>query len=329
MRKEPLISIVLPVYNVEKYVEKCIRSILTQSYKKFELIVVNDGSTDKSLEICQRFYDDDIIILDRKQRGGLSSARNLGMKYCHGEYIAFIDSDDWIENNYLEELVNGIFDEDVDIVQCGYNRKLDDNKTLYKKCFSEKIINNNDKILYEYFVEHSIYTTVWGKIFRRKAIDNLFFKEGHNYEDRIFMADLLENVNKIKIIDKPLYNYRKNNNSITQSGITKEKIEDVLYAYEYSKNKSKNNKQNYSIYISYVLCGACIELYYQLWLKHDPALNYLKDRLIDKFIENYSTLNMRKFKVKKLGKLKVILFRYNRKITMLILRVLKLMNIVE
>lgn len=325
---EPLISIVLPVYNVEAYVEKCIRSILNQNYRNFELIIVNDGSTDKSLELCQTFHDEKIILLN-KENGGLSSARNLGMMHCRGEYIAFVDSDDWIENNYLEELVNGMFDEDVDIVQCGYNRQLDDNKTLYKKCFSEKIINNNDNVLYEYFISRSIHTAVWGKLFRKKVIDNIFFKEGHNYEDLIFLADLLGKTNKVKIIDKALYNYRKNKNSITQSSVSEGRIQDILYAYEYFEIKCKNYKQDYSMYISYMFCATCVELYYQLWIKNDKNLNFLKDIVVAKFIENYRTIKMKSLKHGKLGKFKIILFRYNKKITILILRVLKLMNIVE
>ncbi len=329
-KKEPLISIVLPVYNVEKYVEKCIRSILAQSYKRFELIIVNDSSTDNSLEICRKFNDNNVIILNngsKNKGGGLSSARNLGMQYCCGEYITFIDSDDWIEYNYLEELVHGIIDEDVDMVQCGYKRKLNDRKTLYKKCFSEKIIDNNTQVLDEYFVENSIYTAVWGKLFRKDSIGNLLFKEGYNYEDVIFMADLLEKIDKVKLIDKTFYNYRLNKNSITQSSVSKERVHDILYAYEYAWHKFKNYQQNYAMYINYTLCGVCIELYYQLWLKDDPTLNYLKSEVTDKFMDNYNTLNMRKLKTKRLGKLKIIFFRYHKKMTLWILRVFKLMNI--
>lgn len=325
---EPFISVIVPVYNVEKYVETCILSILGQSYQKYELIIVNDGSADNSLEICQKYQGENVVIINQEHRG-LSSARNLGIRFCKGMYIAFIDSDDWIEKNYLEELVRGIDAEDIDIVQCGYARKINDAKTMYEKRFAAKKIESNEQILYEYFVNEGISTIVCAKVFRKELFERVSFKESYFYEDRIFTADLLEFVNKVNIIDKVLYNYRINRDSITKSRITEEKVLDFLYAGEYLITKSREFIQDYSMYARYDFSGRCIELYYRLVLQNEEKLNFLHQMVIDKFTENYDALEMKKLKRKKLGKIKRTLFQKNKKLTLLIFWCLKFAKIVN
>lgn len=321
--EEKFISIVLPVYNVEKYVEKCITSILNQSYKNFELIIVNDGSTDRSLEICQRYQGENILLLDKKH-GGVSSARNWGMKFCKGEFIAFIDSDDWVEENYLGELINGFAEEDVDITQCGYIRRKDNQKILRQRRVEEKIIDTQDLIWYEHLVTGNINNMVWGKIFRKSLIDGFRFQENHDYEDGMFIIDILEHARKVKTIDKLLYNYRRNPESITQSGMTAKKVYDCFYAAKYVTNKVQNYKPQYMMYARYAFCSKCIRLYYVLWLKNDPALKFLQDEIMDKFYENYHALKIRDLKGKKLRKAKLWLFHHHRTMTLWVLKIFNL-----
>ncbi len=321
--KNFFISIILPVYNVEKYVEKCITSILNQSYKNFELIIVNDGSTDRSLEICQKYQGENILLLD-KPHGGLSSARNLGLQYCKGEFIAFIDSDDWVEENYLEELINGFTEEDIDITQCGHVRRKDNQKILRQRNVEEKIMDTQDLIWHEHLVTGNLNTMVWGKIFRKSLIENFRFQENHDYEDGMFIIDILEHTRKVKTINKLLYNYRKNPASITQSGMTAQKIYDCFYAAEYVLDKVRNYKPSYTIYARYAFCSKCIRLYYILWLKKDPARKCLQDEVLDKFYENYGALNIRDLKCKNLHKAKLYLFAHHRKITLWLLKIFNL-----
>ena len=321
--KEKFISIILPVYNVEKYVEKCITSILNQSYKNFELIIVNDGSTDCSLELCQKYQGENILLLD-KPHGGVSSARNLGLQYCKGEFIAFIDSDDWVEENYLEELINGFTEEDIDITQCGHIRRKDNQKILRRRKVKEKIIDDNNQIWYEHLVAENINNMVWGKIFRKSLIENFRFKENHDYEDGMFIIDILEQTRKVKIINKLLYNYRKNPASITQSGMTEKKVHDCFYAAEYVTKKVRTHNPNYMIYARYAFCSKCIRLYYVLWLQNDSALKGLQDEILDKFYEIYRALKIRDLKCKKMHKAKLYLFVHHRKTTLWLLKIFNL-----
>ena len=120
---EDLVSIIIPVYNTEKYLSKCLESVINQTYKNLEIILINDGSTDKSKEICESFAKKDkrIQILN-KENSGVSSARNHGMRLAKGQYIAFIDGDDYAEENYIEELLKNLKQTESDCVLCGYNR---------------------------------------------------------------------------------------------------------------------------------------------------------------------------------------------------------------
>ena len=123
MKNRPIISIIVPVYNVESYLERCINSILNQTFKNFELILVDDGSTDKSGEICDSFagYDKRIRVIHKKN-GGLSSARNVGLDVSIGKYIGFVDSDDWIDEFMYEKLYRNMIKTKSDIVICNFSR---------------------------------------------------------------------------------------------------------------------------------------------------------------------------------------------------------------
>lgn len=138
--KDILVSIVIPVYNAEIYLKKCINSILTQTYKNIQIILVNDGSTDNSAKICEDFLKkDNRIKLINKTNGGVSSARNMGIYNCEGDYIVFVDSDDWIDSRHIEDLVNPIFIEDYDLVVCNYSIV---NENKCNKNSSYKQMNN-------------------------------------------------------------------------------------------------------------------------------------------------------------------------------------------
>ena len=128
-----LVSIVVPIYNAENYLTKCIYSIIKQTYKNIEIILVNDGSTDNSLKICETFALNDkrIIIISQKNMG-VSTARNIGINVAKGEYISFVDSDDTIEDNYIQELVDNSNSGKVDVVICGYNDIYTNNKSHLK-----------------------------------------------------------------------------------------------------------------------------------------------------------------------------------------------------
>lgn len=224
--KNDKISIIIPIYNCEKFLNKCLDSVINQTYKNLEIICVNDGSKDNSLEIIKEYQkkDERIVIID-KQNEGVSAARNDAIKKSTGEYITFIDSDDWIELNTIEILYNTLIENDVDVIRGNYYLNTDydkctvvenllelKNKKICKDNFSEELI---DKLLVG-----TIQSYIWLLLIKRDCIlrCNLLFKEDISLmEDAIFYVELFNNINSIYFLDKPLYHYYFNVNSCTKS----------------------------------------------------------------------------------------------------------------
>jgi glycosyltransferase involved in cell wall biosynthesis len=229
----PLISIIVPVYKVEDYLEKCIKSILAQSLTNFELILIDDGSPDKCGEICDSYADKDSRInVIHKKNEGLSSARNTGLDIAKGEYIGFIDSDDWIESNMYETLLALLVDNNADIAQCEF----------IKSCDEEGIVDNSDRKNIETFNnieslrnlynEKSISTVVsWNKLYRRSLFENVRFPKGKIHEDEFTTHKLLYKSKKLVYTDKAFYYYRQNPNSIMNSKFNKKRL-DILDAMQ-------------------------------------------------------------------------------------------------
>lgn len=198
------ISVIVPVYNVEKYIRKCIESIINQTFKDIEIIIVNDGTKDNSIKIAEEYLSDKRIKIVNKENGGLASARNAGMRVAKGEYICIIDSDDYIEENMLEILYNE--SQGNDIVICN-------NYDHYEKDNSYKVKKKNDCI--KNIDEEGIYfwgyvgLEVWNKLYRRKFLteNNVNDIEGIVHSDVFFNIKTLFLAKKVKYIDKPLYHY--------------------------------------------------------------------------------------------------------------------------
>lgn len=244
----PKLSIIVPVYNVEKYLEKCIDSILNQDYKNFELILVNDGSTDGSLEICKRYLSvDKRIKLINKPNGGLSSARNAGLDIACGQYIGFVDSDDWIEKDMYYTLLSIADKYKSDIVQCEYESVMEDN---YKINNNQLIVTNftNVQAIDQMYGDRYISSTVtWNKIYNKKLFETIRFPVGKLHEDEFTTYKLLYESKIVTCINKKLYYYRKTPNSIMNSKFSVKRL-DIIQALEEKKIfiKSINNKRLYT-----------------------------------------------------------------------------------
>ena len=234
------ISVIIPVYNVEEYIEQCVESVVNQTLKEIEIIIVNDGTLDNSMKKIERFLSDKRIIVINKGNGGLSSARNAGLEIARGEYISFVDSDDFIEENMLKELYNG--SERADIVFS--NIVLFDELTKKKK----KRKNICDELAKEnkgYYFWRYMGTEVWNKIYKRAFLKkgNIKFVENILYEDIPFGLYSLFLASKVKYINKYHYYYRVNReNSIMNMEHKKEKLYISIgkILEEISKLKIKN-----------------------------------------------------------------------------------------
>lgn len=209
--KRNLVTIIIPVYNVAPYLEKCINSILSQTYKEIEIIVVDDGSTDESLSICKEFESQDnrVKVLHQKN-AGVSSARNSALEIMTGNYVLFVDADDWIESNMVEVLVNELRkDELADAVFCGYKEIEDKTNRVLKKINPDRYDKvEKEKGVAEIFGMYS--TMLWNKMFRTTLLEKktFFDKSLKIGEDELWMIEVLKNCRSIILIGDPLYNYR-------------------------------------------------------------------------------------------------------------------------
>lgn len=215
MNKNPKISIIVPIYNVEKYLKKCIDSILEQTYSNIEVILVDDGSPDNCGKICDEYKkNDNRIIVIHKSNGGLSDARNVGISVATGDYIAFIDSDDYVDNNYISYLYNLLVlnNSDISIVMPYI---VDENYIIKNKTRKEKIYNyNNVEALKIMLYQKKFETSAWGKLFKVDVIKNIEFPKGKIYEDLGTIYKYILNANKITFSTKKSYYYLQRSDSI-------------------------------------------------------------------------------------------------------------------
>ena len=207
--KDDLISIIIPAYNVEKYIVKCLHSVSSQTYPNIEIIVVNDGSIDNTEDLIKKCKEEDSRIQCISQRNaGLPAARNQGLRYAQGEYIMFLDSDDWLEKQCCEISLNTIKKNDADIIIFDYY-KIIKNKKIPNNSYSEKYIEfnqHNDKSPFVYDMRS---ITAWGKLYKAKSIKNTSFDETmRTAEDVDFNFRIYNHVQKVVYIQEYLLNYR-------------------------------------------------------------------------------------------------------------------------
>ncbi len=244
----PKVSVIVPVYNVEKYIGRCLNSLLKQTEKDIEIIVVNDGSEDNSQLIIDEYVVNNPgkIISLTKENGGLSDARNFGIPYARGEYISFVDSDDYVEKNMYEELLKKSESGKKKIITCGYFMDWE-SKSIVK-------IDNNYKDVESYILSGLV--IAWNKLYRRDWLleTQLRFPKGLLYEDLQFFCELLlsvESMDEVSIVKKPLIHYIQRDNSISYSNSSK--IDDIQIisknVIDYYKAKQVNHQ-----YIQAVEC---------------------------------------------------------------------------
>ena len=234
MIKKSLVSIIVPVYNVEEYIYECVNSIIRQSFKDIEILIINDGTKDRSIEIIQKILDPRIKIINRIN-GGLSAARNTGIMNSNGKYLMFVDSDDYlIDNDVIFNMYNIAEKYNSDIVVGNAIKVYEDNsiEKFYRKpeIFKEMSMDSYDFL--KTFIENdSMQIPVWMNLYRRdKLVDNLlFFEEGILHEDELFTPQVFLYSNIISIYPNEFYAYRQRKGSIMFSNNTDKRILDMFY----------------------------------------------------------------------------------------------------
>ena len=258
----PLISLIVPVYNVSKYLGKCIDSIIEQSHKNLEIILVDDGSTDQSGQILDTYETKDSRIkVIHKTNNGLSSARNAGLAAIKGEYVGFVDGDDFIDKYMYETLVKAILDNDADIVQAGFYHTYENGNIADTITFKETSYDNLDDMFYAFFEEKNIHVGVWTKLYKSKIFRNVRFLEGHVFEDYTILPNILNECKKFVIIDGAFYKYVHNPASISKSKVTLNIIKSRLEAPLYLLKCIENIDKKFIGYAYHYICLSSIRGY--------------------------------------------------------------------
>lgn len=222
---DPIISIIVPIYNVGKYLPRCIESILNQTFNNFELILVNDGSTDNSGVVCDDYAKKDTRIkIVHKSNGGVSSARNAGLYVAKGEYIGFVDPDDYIDKNMYEKLYRLCVDNNSDIAICRFNREI--NGKIQNKESTEEIIElNNMEAMNELFKGNLYRFSLCNKLFSKKCFNDVLFPEERIHEDLSTTYKLFDNSKKTVYINYCGYIYVRRENSILTSTYNEKRLQ--------------------------------------------------------------------------------------------------------
>lgn len=235
-----LISIIIPVYNGEKHIEKCLGDILRQTYKKFEIIVINDGSTDKTLNILKRIAKEDerVKVIDKKNTG-VSDTRNLGIKESTGDCIMFVDSDDSLLDNSLEKIVNVYNDKKSDLVLFGFkvigDKKRPNDTQVLNELSKNNLVNKNEILKHLISTNNSIYGYIWRAIYSKKLLinNNIIFPNGIKIsEDYLFLAHAIFKAKSIAIDNNEYYLYCINDSSMTTKYIPS-LIKDMNYVNDW------------------------------------------------------------------------------------------------
>ena len=214
-RTEPLISVIVPIYNVEQYLENCINSILNQTYRNLEVILVDDGSPDNCGKICDRYSDKDPRIkVIHKLNGGLSDARNKGIDTAEGEYLTFVDSDDTILPEMIDKLYQRIVIDQSDLAFCGYQQVNQKGDVLSEVYLEDNLLSGFDALRKSYEKNGVLYTIACNKLIKRQLFQNIRFPVGKYNEDEFTLYRVIDRCRKISIVREALYVYYQRNDSI-------------------------------------------------------------------------------------------------------------------
>ena len=304
-----MLSIVIPVYNVEQYLEKCVNSIINQTYKNLEIILVDDGATDSSGKMCDELAkSDNRIKVYHKKNGGLSDARNYGVERATGKYIGFVDSDDYIDEEMYEKLYEAIKKEDVDVAECNLKIIYSDRIELFTEKDYYKVCSKKE-YLEEYLKIENIFGSACVRLIKSDVAKKIKFPVGKIYEDTYYAYDLIEKVDRYVIMNDPYYNYLMRENSITNAKFNPrifdlieivDKFHATVYKDYFSLKEAADCRKMYA-YFS-VLNSILLEEKFKNNSYYQLVMNY--------FEENYKELLKNKY-INRNRKLSILLIKMN------------------
>lgn len=248
------VSVIVPVYNVEAYLEKCLTSLVNQTLKDIEIIIVNDGTKDNSAQIIEKFSNKYKNIKSyTKENGGLSSARNYGLKYATGKYVGFVDSDDYVDETMYEKLYNKIIEDDFDVAICDLYRAFEE-KLVYTSSHAKKDLLSEKEIKKTMLC---IYPTVWNKLYKKELFDDLEFKQNVWFEDVELLYRMFPKFHKVGVVREPLYYYIQRSGSITSKATLKmydyiDNFNGIIEFHKANNSYQENKKILEFCYVRYI-----------------------------------------------------------------------------
>lgn len=286
-----LISIIIPVYNVEKYLERCLKSVVQQSYYNLEIILINDGSTDKSAVICDSYeLVDERIKVIHKGNGGLSDARNAGLAIAKGNYISFLDSDDWIHKDYILELYKIASENKSDISVCNFKEVYLEDKISVEDTFSNaniSVFSNLEalsQLTNELYVQ---FTIACAKLYKKELFDGIEFPFSKLHEDEYTTYKVIAKANKVVYTSKQLYFYYKRPDSIMGQGIN---LKGRLDYFEALSNQIKFFRKTNLLDNADILCEKLFSTYrviYIFFLSKNKNSNFIDDKLLKRTLKKH------------------------------------------
>ena len=288
------ISVIVPVYNVETYLPKCVDSIMTQTYQNLEIILINDGSTDTSPEICEHYkgLDERIAVIHQDNRG-LSGARNTGIAYASGEFLLFVDSDDYIMPDMIETLYVRLKQDNTEMAVCSFEYVDEDGNNvcghLSRQCEMKNEILNKNEMFHK--ISHKTsgywyYVTSWGKLYRRCIFEQYRFPEGRLHEDEFAIHHIIDNVTNVSVIEERLYMYLQRTGSIMNNNYSLKRL-DAMDAFidraDFYKQKQESYLSRDALKAAYeVLAGMLLSTNNSNYRKQDlkKSVMYLSRKLI-------------------------------------------------
>lgn len=305
-KQDGLVTIIVPMFNVSKYIERCIKSLKKQSYINIEVLLIDDGSVDDTVEISRKLtYGDKRFKIITKRNTGVSDSRNIGISKALGEFITFVDSDDWIEAEYIEKLKDNLIKNEADISCCGYyeNYLVKENKKLF---FEDKCLSIEEALdVYSPYY----FTTVWGKMFKKEIFKSIRFKTDIYYsEDTLLYTESLLVSNKVYWSSEPLYHY-----FINENGSIKKKNPEKYYTDFIARRIMLEYYEKYpNLYedACFRVVDSAISVKKEILL--DKQYNNDKIILLDEWINKYKNKYLKSKKVS--NKNKILLFITNNNI---------------
>ncbi len=274
-----MVSVIVPVYNVAPYLKRCVDSLQNQTYRDLEIILVDDGSTDNSGQLCDEFAStDNRIRVIHKENGGLSDARNAGIKVAEGEYIGFLDSDDWVDTHMYEDMIRAALQYQAPLVITGMSRIYENGYRNNQFILEHEVVLSGDAIVSQYLKQGMFSTSVCDKLFRRDLLEHRCFPVGKLYEDAPVLFDVLCSIHKAVVLGKPHYCYFQRADSICGQKFSDKKM-DHLYFSQDIRNRVKKDFPQLQTEADIFWCCKVCELLYSM-LESDNASDFPDEKIL-------------------------------------------------